>query len=59
MSIDTERVITGRAEDVHATLFDTDSGGEEVAATISDLGLDAIIVVGGNGSISVAWRASG
>ena len=36
--------------------FDTDSGVEEVAATISDLGLDAIIVVGGNGSISVAWR---
>lgn len=27
MSIDTERVITGRAEDVHATLFGTDSGG--------------------------------
>jgi 6-phosphofructokinase 1 len=36
--------------------FDTDSGVEEVAATISDLGLDAIIVIGGNGSISVAWR---
>ena len=36
--------------------FDTESGVEEVAATISDLGLDSIIVIGGNGSLTVACR---
>ncbi len=36
--------------------FDTESGVEEVAATISDLGLDSIIVIGGNGSLTVASR---
>ena len=34
--------------------FDTESGVEEVAGTIADLGLDAIIVIGGNGSLTVA-----
>jgi phosphofructokinase-like protein len=36
--------------------FDTESGPEEVAATIADLGLDSIIVIGGNGTLSVAYR---
>jgi 6-phosphofructokinase 1 len=36
--------------------FDTEGGPEEVAATIADLGLDAIIVIGGNGSLTVACR---
>jgi 6-phosphofructokinase 1 len=36
--------------------FDTETGAEEVAATIADLGLDAIVVIGGNGSLSVASR---
>jgi 6-phosphofructokinase 1 len=36
--------------------FDTESGVDEVAATIADLGLDSIIVVGGNGSLTVACK---
>jgi phosphofructokinase-like protein len=36
--------------------FDTESGPQEVAATIADLGLDGIIVIGGNGSLTVACR---
>jgi ATP-dependent phosphofructokinase / diphosphate-dependent phosphofructokinase len=36
--------------------FDTASGADEVAATIADLGLDSIIVIGGNGTLSVASR---
>jgi phosphofructokinase-like protein len=36
--------------------FDTASGVAEVAATISDLGLDSIIVIGGNGSLTVACQ---
>ncbi len=36
--------------------FDTEGGAAEVAGTIAALGLDAIIVIGGNGSLSVASR---
>jgi ATP-dependent phosphofructokinase / diphosphate-dependent phosphofructokinase len=36
--------------------FDTESGVDEVAATIADLGLDSIVVIGGNGSLTVASR---
>src|SRR5215218_712051 len=36
--------------------FDTESGVDDVAATISDLGLDAIIVIGGNGTLTVACQ---
>ena len=36
--------------------FDTESGVEEVAATIADLGLDSIVVIGGNGTLSVTSR---
>ncbi len=36
--------------------FDTESGVDEVAATIADLGLDSIIVIGGNGSLTVTCR---
>src|SRR4051812_21373751 len=36
--------------------FDTASGAAEVAATITALGLGAIIVIGGNGTLSVASR---
>ncbi len=36
--------------------FDVDGGVQQVTATISDMGLDALIVVGGNGSLSVACR---
>ncbi len=34
--------------------FDRPDGAAEVAGTIADLGLDALIVIGGNGSLSVA-----
>ena len=34
--------------------FDTESGVDEVAATIADLGLDGIIVICGNGTLTVA-----
>lgn len=36
--------------------FDVDGGVEMVAATLSDMGLDGLVVVGGNGSLSVACR---
>jgi phosphofructokinase-like protein len=36
--------------------FDTESGVDEVAATIADLGHDSNIVVGGNGSLTVACK---
>ncbi len=34
--------------------FDTDDGVERVERTLSDLGLDGLIVIGGNGSLSIA-----
>ena len=34
--------------------FDTDDGVERVQRTLSDLGLDGLIVIGGNGSLSIA-----
>jgi ATP-dependent phosphofructokinase / diphosphate-dependent phosphofructokinase len=34
--------------------FDTPGGPEEVVATFADMGLDGLIVIGGNGSLSVA-----
>ena len=36
--------------------FDTETGVDEVAATIAELGIDAIIVIGGNGSLTVACQ---
>ena len=36
--------------------FDTPTGVDEVEATIADLGIDALIVIGGNGSLSVACK---
>jgi len=36
--------------------FDSPTGVDEVAATLSDLGIDALVVVGGNGSLTVACR---
>jgi 6-phosphofructokinase 1 len=36
--------------------YDTPHGVDEVKATLADLGLDAIIVIGGNGSLSVACK---
>lgn len=36
--------------------FDTPDGVEKVQQTMSDLGLDGLIVIGGNGSLSVACR---
>ncbi|MEX2626518.1 MAG: ATP-dependent 6-phosphofructokinase, partial [Ilumatobacteraceae bacterium] len=36
--------------------FDHPDGVEEVRATIDDMGLDGIIVIGGNGSLSVACK---
>ncbi|MEM1335482.1 MAG: ATP-dependent 6-phosphofructokinase, partial [Actinomycetota bacterium] len=36
--------------------FDTDDGVELVERTVADLGLDAIMVIGGNGSLSIACR---
>jgi len=36
--------------------FDTPTGVEEVGKTIADLGLDALVVIGGNGSLSIASR---
>ena len=36
--------------------YDTPSGPEEVVATFNDMQLDALIVIGGNGSLSVACR---
>jgi len=36
--------------------FDHPDGVERVAGTVSDLGLDGIIVIGGNGSLTVASR---
>ena len=36
--------------------FDTPTGVDEVTASIADLGLDALIVIGGNGSLSVAAK---
>jgi len=36
--------------------FDTPDGVARVEQTISDLGLDAMIVIGGNGSLSIACR---
>ncbi len=36
--------------------FDTPTGVDEVAATIADLGLDGLIVIGGNGSLTVACQ---
>jgi 6-phosphofructokinase 1 len=36
--------------------FDHPDGVERVQATMSDMGLDALIVIGGNGSLSVAAR---
>ena len=36
--------------------FDTPTGVAEVTASIADLGLDALVVVGGNGSLSIAAK---
>jgi 6-phosphofructokinase 1 len=36
--------------------FDSPTGVAEIEATLADLGLDALIVIGGNGSLSVACR---
>ena len=36
--------------------FDTDDGVDQVKQTMSDLGLDGLIVIGGNGSLSIACR---
>ncbi len=36
--------------------FDSDDGVDRVVASIADMGLDGLIVVGGNGSLSVACR---
>jgi ATP-dependent phosphofructokinase / diphosphate-dependent phosphofructokinase len=36
--------------------FDTPDGVERVSTTIADMGLDGLIVIGGNGSLSVASR---
>ena len=36
--------------------FDSPSGVAEVAATFADLGLDALVVIGGNGSLSIACQ---
>jgi phosphofructokinase-like protein len=36
--------------------FDVEQGVEQVAATFTELGLDGLIVIGGNGSLSVACR---
>jgi len=36
--------------------YDTPGGPEQVAATFTDLGLDALVVIGGNGSLSVASK---
>ena len=36
--------------------FDTPSGVAEVTASIADLGLEALVVVGGNGSLSIAAK---
>jgi phosphofructokinase-like protein len=36
--------------------FDDLAGVDEVKATLADLGLDALVVIGGNGSLSVASR---
>ncbi|WP_394937493.1 6-phosphofructokinase [uncultured Ilumatobacter sp.] len=36
--------------------FDTENGVERVKQTLSDFGLDGLIVIGGNGSLSVACR---
>jgi ATP-dependent phosphofructokinase / diphosphate-dependent phosphofructokinase len=36
------------------TPYDTPTGVEEVKATLAELGLDALIVIGGNGSLSIA-----
>jgi 6-phosphofructokinase 1 len=36
--------------------FDSPTGVAEIEATIGDLGLDALIVIGGNGSLSVACQ---
>ncbi len=36
--------------------FDTETGVDEVIASFAELGLDGLIVVGGNGSLSVACR---
>ncbi len=38
--------------------FDTPDGVERVKATLGDLGIDALIVIGGNGTLSVASRLS-
>ena len=36
--------------------FDTPDGVEEVRTSLSDLGIDALVVIGGNGSLSVAAK---
>ena len=36
--------------------FDTDDGVDHVKQTMSDLGLDGLVVIGGNGSLSIACR---
>lgn len=36
--------------------FDTETAVAEVEATLSDLGIEALIVIGGNGSLSIASR---
>jgi phosphofructokinase-like protein len=36
--------------------FDTPDGVREVEATLSDLGIDALIVIGGNGTLTIASR---
>ena len=36
--------------------YDTATGVDEVAATLADLGIDGLIVIGGNGSLSIAYQ---
>ena len=36
--------------------YDDPNGPEEVAATFKDMGIDALVMIGGNGSLSVACR---
>ena len=36
--------------------FDSPTGVQEVGATMSDLGLDGLVVIGGNGSLSIACQ---
>ena len=60
LSIDSMRGMLPRGGTVLGTRrgspFDTPDGVDHVKQTISDLGLDGLIVIGGNGSLSIACR---